>query len=101
MKLLTEEQVTAELSDTPGWSQSGKSIVAVVTRTDFRDALLFLNAVGYLAERAGHHPDVQIQWNKVTLELSTHSAGGLTIADFRLARQINELAGLRPFGLLE
>jgi 4a-hydroxytetrahydrobiopterin dehydratase len=91
MELLTEEQVIAELAATPGWAQSGKSIVTVVTRADFRDALLFVNAVGYLAERAGHHPDVQIQWNKVTLELSTHSAGGLTAADFALARAISGL----------
>lgn len=91
MELLTQEQVDAELAGTPGWSQDGTTIVTVATRADFRDALLFVNAVGYLAERAGHHPDVQIQWNKVTLELSTHSAGGLTTADFALARQISAL----------
>jgi 4a-hydroxytetrahydrobiopterin dehydratase len=91
MELLTQEQVTAELSQTPGWSQDGTSIVAVVERKDFRDALLFVNAVGYLAEAANHHPDIKIQWNKVTLELSTHSAGGLTANDFALARQVNSL----------
>jgi len=91
MELLTQEQVDAELAGTPGWSQNGASIVAVVARKDFRDALLFVNAVGYLAERAGHHPDLRIQWNEVTLELSTHSAGGLTAADFALARQISAL----------
>lgn len=91
MELLTQEQVTAELDATPGWSQDGKSIVMVVTREDFRDALLFVNAVGYLAETANHHPDIKIGWNKVTLELSTHSAGGLTTNDFALARQISSL----------
>ena len=91
MELLTQEQVAAELAGMSGWSQNGASIVTVVARDDFRDALLYVNAVGYLAERAGHHPDVRIQWNKVTLELSTHSAGGLTGADFALARQISEL----------
>jgi 4a-hydroxytetrahydrobiopterin dehydratase len=91
MELLTQEQVTAELDATPGWSQDGKSIVTVVTREDFRDALLFVNAVGYLAETANHHPDIKIGWNKVTLELSSHSAGGLTASDFALARQINSL----------
>jgi 4a-hydroxytetrahydrobiopterin dehydratase len=91
MELLTQQQVAAELAATPDWAQSGTTIVTVVTRADFRDALLFVNAVGYLAERAGHHPDVQVQWNKVTLELSTHSAGGLTSADFALARSISEL----------
>jgi 4a-hydroxytetrahydrobiopterin dehydratase len=91
MELLNDEQVEAELATVPGWSQSDSSIVTVVTRKDFRDALLFLNAVGYLAERAGHHPDVVVSWNKVTLTLSTHSAGGLTDADFGLAREINAL----------
>ena len=91
MELLNDEQVEAELATVPGWSQSDSSIVTVVTRKDFRDALLFVNAVGYLAERAGHHPDVLVQWSKVTLTLSTHSAGGLTAADFALARGINAL----------
>jgi 4a-hydroxytetrahydrobiopterin dehydratase len=91
MELMTQDQVSAELDATPGWSQDGKSIVTVVTREDFRDALLFVNAVGYLAETANHHPDIKIQWNKVTLELSTHSAGGLTTNDFVLARQISSL----------
>ena len=55
-------------------------------------ALLYLGAVAYLAEAAGHHPDVSISWNKVTLTLSTHSAGGLTANDFALARQISALS---------
>ena len=58
---------------------------------DFRDALLYVNAIGYLAEQANHHPDIAISWNKVTLHLVTHSAGGLTAKDFALARQISEL----------
>jgi 4a-hydroxytetrahydrobiopterin dehydratase len=91
MELLTQDQVTAETAATPGWSLAGSSITATVTRKDFRDALLFVNAVGYLAEQAGHHPDVAIKWNKVTMELSTHSAGGLTAADFALARKISAL----------
>jgi 4a-hydroxytetrahydrobiopterin dehydratase len=91
MELLTQDQVMAEVEATPGWSLAGSSILRIVTRKDFRDALLFVNAVGYLAEQAGHHPDLRIEWNKVTLELSTHSAGGLTAADFALARQISAL----------
>jgi 4a-hydroxytetrahydrobiopterin dehydratase len=75
----------------PGWERQGSSISAVVTRKDFRDALLFTGAVAYLAEQANHHPDITIQWNKVTLTLSTHSAGGLTAADFDLAGKISAL----------
>ncbi len=58
---------------------------------DFRAALLYTGAVAYLAEAANHHPDILIQWNKVTLTLSTHSAGGLTGADIALAQRINAL----------
>ena len=53
--------------------------------------MLFVGAVAYLAENANHHPDIAISWNKVTLTLSTHSAGGLTADDFALARRISLL----------
>ena len=91
MTTLTSEQVETELAAAPGWSLDDGAITRKVTRKDFRDALLYVNAVGYLAERANHHPDVAVSWNKVTLTLVTHSAGGLTANDFALARQINEL----------
>jgi 4a-hydroxytetrahydrobiopterin dehydratase len=91
MDTLTPEQVEADLATTPGWRLEDGQITTTVTRKDFRDALLFVNAVGYLAERANHHPDIAISWNKVTLNLVSHDAGGLTTRDFGLARQINDL----------
>lgn len=91
MALLTEDEIAGRLGSVPGWERQGSSIVAVVTRKDFRDALLFTGAVAYLAEQANHHPDITIAWNKVTLTLSTHSAGGLTAADFDLAGKISAL----------
>lgn len=92
MELLTESQISAELEGTPGWARDGSQITRTVEREDFRGAMLFTGAVAFLAEQAGHHPDILIQWNRVTLTLSTHSAGGLTAADFNLARQISGLA---------
>jgi len=92
MSLLTETQISQELATVPSWTRDGNSIVTVTERADFRDALLYLGAVAYLAETANHHPDVTINWNKVTLTLSTHSAGGLTANDFALARQISALS---------
>ncbi len=89
MDLLTADEISSRLSGLSGWQQAGDAISATVTREDFRDALLFVGAVAYLAESAGHHPDITIQWNKVTLTLSTHSAGGLTAADFDLAERIS------------
>ena len=90
MATLTPEQVTRTRGD-PRLARSDGQLTRTVTRKDFRDALLFVNAVGFLAERANHHPDILISWNKVTLHLVTHSAGGLTDKDFALARQISEL----------
>ena len=91
MSLLTETQISDELATVPGWTRDGNSIRTVTERSDFRDALLYVGAVAYLAETANHHPDITIAWNKVTLTLITHSAGGLTANDFDLARQISDL----------
>ncbi len=92
MATLTPEQVATELAATPGWLVSDGQLTQTVTRRDFRDALLFVNVVGFLAERADHHPDILIAWNAVTLTLITHSAGGLIAKDFALARQISALS---------
>ena len=60
-------------------------------RQDFAQAMMFVNQVAAAAEAAGHHPDIGIRWNKVTLALSTHAVGGLTDRDFQLAARIQEL----------
>jgi 4a-hydroxytetrahydrobiopterin dehydratase len=91
MDLLNDETITRELTETPGWERSGSTIVKVVTLTDFREAMNYVNEVAQIAEAQNHHPDITIQWNKVTLTLSTHSAGGLTRNDFGLARRISAL----------
>jgi 4a-hydroxytetrahydrobiopterin dehydratase len=91
MDLLTEDQIAGRLGGVPGWTREGSSIVTTITRGDFREAMLLTGAVAYLAEQANHHPDILIEWNKVTLTLSTHSAGGLTAADFDLAAKISAL----------
>jgi 4a-hydroxytetrahydrobiopterin dehydratase len=68
------------------------SIVRELSFTDFPAAIAFVNQVAGLAERANHHPDILVHgWNKVRLTLSTHSAGGLTEADFALAGEIDRL----------
>jgi 4a-hydroxytetrahydrobiopterin dehydratase len=91
MELLTDDEIASRLQGVAGWARDGSSIVTTVTRSDFRDAMLFTGAVAYLAEQADHHPDILIQWNKVTLTLSTHSDGGLTAKDFDLAARISSL----------
>ena len=92
MDVLTDEQISERLEGLPGWRRDGAGIVYAQTLADFRAALLYVGAVAYLAEAANHHPDFTIQWNKVTLTLSTHSAGGLTVNDFALAKKVNGLS---------
>jgi 4a-hydroxytetrahydrobiopterin dehydratase len=91
MTLLTEEEITARLGSVPGWERSGGEITRTVTLNDFANAMLYAGAVAHLAQVANHHPDIAISWNRVTLALSTHSAGGLTDADFALAARISAL----------
>jgi 4a-hydroxytetrahydrobiopterin dehydratase len=91
MELLSDSEIEAGLAALPGWERRGDAIVMTAVRDDFRAAMAFVTAVADLAEAAGHHPDIAISWNRVTLTLSTHSAGGLTRRDFTLAGQISAL----------
>jgi 4a-hydroxytetrahydrobiopterin dehydratase len=71
------------------WTRRDRTLDKIVRLADFAAALAFVNEVGALAETADHHPDIDIRWNTVTLHLSTHSAGGITEADLRLAHDID------------
>jgi len=85
MEKLTQEQVEAQLADHPEWSQSGESLQRTFRFEHFTDSMAFVNKVADLAERMQHHPDIMIRYNKVTLTLSTHDAGGITSNDFDFA----------------
>ena len=92
MSKLSEKQIKARLSKARGWrinvtGEIEKSFVLA----GFPQSLMFVTAVGLLAEAAQHHPDITIKWNKVTLALTTHDAGGLSAKDFDLAKQIDAL----------
>lgn len=89
MSRLDEAGVAEALRRTPGWERSGAMISRRYRFNDFREALAFVNRVGDLAEAAGHHPDIDIRYNTVTLALTTHDAGGLSAKDFELARAID------------
>ncbi|HTX17720.1 MAG TPA: 4a-hydroxytetrahydrobiopterin dehydratase [Bacteroidota bacterium] len=91
MSRLTEKEIEQGLGATQGWQREGDEIVRVFVFDDFVRAMGFVNSTALLAEKMNHHPDIDIRWNKVTLRLSTHSAGGLTSKDFDLAGQINAL----------
>ena len=89
---LNEEKIISALATLPQWQRRGEIISRTFVFKDFPAAMKFVNAVAEIAESAQHHPDVDIRWNKVTLALTTHDAGGLTEKDFALARQCDELA---------
>ena len=91
MPLLSSEQITKNLQLVKGWSLAGNEIRKTFELKDFAHAMGFVSSLSLLAEKANHHPDIDIRWNKVTLSLSTHSAGGLTEKDFSLAQQIEGL----------
>jgi 4a-hydroxytetrahydrobiopterin dehydratase len=87
MPLLKANEIKTALKQAAGWKQRGKSIQRPFEFEDFVAAMKFVNRVAKLAERACHHPDIDIRWNKVTLTLSTHSEGGLTVKDFEMAEK--------------
>ncbi len=91
MGLLNEKQIVAKIKSAKGWKRNGNEIYRTFIVKDFVRAMGFVQSVALLAEKADHHPDIDIRWNKVTLVLSTHSKGGLTENDFSLAVQINSL----------
>jgi 4a-hydroxytetrahydrobiopterin dehydratase len=94
MSVLGEEQIEAALADLGGgWAHEGKAIVKEFELKDFVGSVDFVNRITPVAEQMNHHPDLSISWNKVTVSITNHSAGGLTPADFDLAGRIDEVAG--------
>lgn len=88
---LSAVEIQTHLAQLPGWSLEGDVIQTVKTFDGFPSAIAFVNQLVAPAEAAGHHPDITISYNKVTIALTTHDAGGLTAKDFAVAAQINQL----------
>jgi len=91
MALLSEAEIEEGLKGLKGWERKGNEIVRVFKNKDFVESVGFVNKVAILAEKADHHPDILILYRNVTLTLSTHSQGGLTGKDFKLAGEIDAL----------
>ena len=94
-ELLSERQVQEGLTKAVGWELSDGRIRKQYHFRTFLRAIAFVNSVAYLAEAAGHHPDITINYNRVTLRLITHSKGGLTERDFALAAEIDAKLGTK------
>jgi 4a-hydroxytetrahydrobiopterin dehydratase len=92
MAKLTESQLNVFLDETQGWTSLSNAIRRDFTFPEFRSAIAFVNRVAELAETAGHHPDIEIHYRRVSLSLSTHDAGGVTEKDVALAAEIDLVA---------
>lgn len=89
---MDEARIGVALAALPGWRRVGDVISRTYEFKDFPPAMKFVNAVAAMAEQVQHHPDIDVRWNKVTLALTTHDAGGLTEKDFALARECDACA---------
>ena len=90
--LLSKDELAAELAAVARWSVADRSISREFQFRDFAQALRFINLVGRVAEEMNHHPEWSNSYGRVTIRLTTHSAGGLTVLDTTLAGRIDEIA---------
>ena len=92
----TDTQVAEHLRELPGWSLERGMLARGYATDGWPTTLMLVNAIGFLAEAADHHPDLAVSWGSVEVRLSTHSAKGITGKDFALAREIDRLALWHP-----
>ena len=92
MSVLSAEMVQESLRSLPEWKLEGKEIVRQYEFADFAAAMVFVNQVAEKAEAAGHHPDIDIRYNKVRLALVSHDKGGLTKRDMSMAGAIDSIS---------
>src|SRR6266852_2855255 len=88
---LSDSEIAQALAALSGWARRGDEITKSFELATFPDAIAFVVRIGFLAERADHHPDIDIRWRRVDVALTTHDAGGLTELDLHLARHIEEV----------
>jgi 4a-hydroxytetrahydrobiopterin dehydratase len=91
MAKLSEEAIQQGVAKGKGWSYEGGELRKKYTFKSFLPGIEFVNKIAAAAERAGHHPDITINYNVVGISLSTHSEGGVTVKDFDLAGVIDHL----------
>ena len=93
MALLSDEQIGERLSGLEGWTRDGDVITKTFVNRDFVGSVEFVRALVEPAEELGHHPDLEVSWDKVTVAITNHAEGGLTEADFELAGRLEALRG--------
>ncbi|MBD2501422.1 4a-hydroxytetrahydrobiopterin dehydratase [Anabaena azotica] len=90
-QLLSDAEIEAQASKLSGWILEGSKLETKRKFKDFVEAIAFVNKLVEPAQTAGHHPDIEVSYNKVKITLTTHDAGGLTQKDFDLAREISQI----------
>ncbi len=97
LKAYSEDEVREKLAaELPGWYLEGRWIRRQYKTDGWQATMMLVNTIGYLAEAAYHHPDLEVTWAKVWVKLMTHSNNGITDKDFELAKQIEAVALWRP-----
>ncbi len=91
MALLSDAEIEERLAGMAGWERRGDAIAKAFERGDFVGSVEFVSRLVEPAEAMGHHPDLAVSWDTVTVTISTHSEGGLTAADFELAAKVDAL----------
>jgi 4a-hydroxytetrahydrobiopterin dehydratase len=92
VELLPDSEIESRLAELDGWRREGDAITKVFKNDDFVGSVRFVDALVEPAEDMGHHPDLSISWDEVTVSITNHAAGGLTENDFELAKRIEGLA---------
>jgi 4a-hydroxytetrahydrobiopterin dehydratase len=90
---LTAEEINKRLLDLPTWKQEDKALVRVQTFPNYKDALDFVYKVGMAAEENNHHPDIFMNFKRVTVRYWTHTARGISALDFKMAGIVEKLVG--------
>ncbi len=93
MPAISETDARSRLAEIPGWDVGEKSLLRKLALPSFPDAIAFVVKVAFVAEAGDHHPDILVNYRRVTLTLWTHTEGGITEKDFALAKEINKLLG--------
>jgi 4a-hydroxytetrahydrobiopterin dehydratase len=93
---ISDADAKRQIADLPGWSVEAGWLRRTYKTDGWPTTLMLVNAIGYVAEAADHHPDLAVKWGSVAVGLQTHTAGGITAKDVELARVIEHTAGWKP-----
>jgi 4a-hydroxytetrahydrobiopterin dehydratase len=88
---LSKDEIEKELQQVAGWAIEDGQLARTFTFKAYKDGVVFTSAVGYIADKLDHHPDITLTYGKVRVAVNTHSVGGISPYDFELARRIDRI----------